>query len=128
METEVKEIMKMYNRVKSPVRLEDGRSKWFNVNVGIHYKSVLSSLLFVVVLDEITKDVREGILIDLVLLGDRWSKVEEKYGKWKKTLNNKGLKINVSKTKAFHSVQKTPSVAKIDLCAVFHKKIELQLY
>ena len=39
-ETEVKEIMKMNLRVKAAVRLEDGRSKWFDVNVGVHQNSL----------------------------------------------------------------------------------------
>ena len=58
-----------------------------NLNFGLHQGSVLSLLLFAVVLDEITKDLREGNLKEflnadnLELLGDSWSKVEEKYGK-----------------------------------------------
>ena len=109
------------------MRLEDGRSDPFDVDVGVHQGSVLSSLSlslsFAVVLDEITKDVTEGILYayDLVLLGDSWSEAE-KYSEWKKALNQKGLKINASKTKSCHTGPRTTSASKINPCAVCGKK------
>ena len=46
------------------------------MNVNVHQRSMLSHLLFAVILDEITKDVRGGLLKeifyadDLVLSGD----------------------------------------------------------
>ena len=79
--------------------------------------------------DEITKDVKEGILKeflhadDLVLLGDRWWEVEESYCKGKKALNNKGLKIYVSKIKEFYTGQRTISASKIDPCSVCGKRV-----
>ena len=78
------------------------------MKVGVHQGSVLSPLLFAIALDEITKDIREGIpkeypyADDLVLPGDCWSKVERRYSKWKRALQ-KGLKIHVNKTKASYT-------------------------
>ena len=52
------------------------------MKVGVHQGSALASLLFEVVMDEITKDVRESGAKELlydddsVLLGDRWDEVE----------------------------------------------------
>ena len=37
---------------------------------------------------------------DLVLLGESWEEVSAKYVAWKSALESKGLKVNVSKTKA----------------------------
>ena len=67
--------------------MEDGRSKLFDVNDKLHQESDLTLLLFAMVLDKTTKDVREGILKeflyvnDLLLPGGSWSGVEERYGK-----------------------------------------------
>ena len=80
--------------------------------LGVHQGSVLSPLLFAVVLDEITKDVREGILKeflyadDLVLLGNSWIEVEERYSRRKTAMEEKGLRVNVGKTKAFCTGEK----------------------
>ena len=113
MERKVKAIMEIYNGVETFVKLEGGRSKSFDINVRAFQSLVLSSLLFPVVMDEITKNGREGIqkefscVDDLVLLGDSWSVVEERNGKWKNALKDKSLKLNVSKAKAFHTEQRT---------------------
>jgi len=58
-------------------------------------------------MDEITRDVREGgvkeILYadDMVFLGGDWIKVENKYFRWKKAMKEKDMKVNVCKTKVF---------------------------
>ena len=38
---------------------------------------------------------------DIVLVGDNWEEVESRYTRWKKALQEKGMKINVNKTKVF---------------------------
>ena len=58
-------------------------------------------------MDAVTKDIREGVVKeilyadDIVLVGDNWKEVESRYTRWKKTLQDEGMKINVNKTKAF---------------------------
>ena len=55
------------------------------VKVGVHQGSILSPLLFALVMDEVTKDIREGVVKkmlyadDLVLVGDNWKEVEFRY-------------------------------------------------
>jgi len=62
---------------------------------------------FAVVMDETSRDVREGgvneILYadDLVLLGNDWTEVENRYFGWKRAMKEKGMKVNDCKTKAF---------------------------
>ena len=100
------------------------------VNVEVHLGSVLSPLLFAIILGEITKDMTEGIpkeylyADDLVLLGDCWSEVERRYSKWKKALQEKGLKISVNKTKAFYTGNIMIYQSEVDTCAVCGKRVE----
>ena len=60
-------------------------------------------------MDEVTKDMREGVVKemlyadDIVLISDNWEEIESRYTRWKKVLQEKGMKINVSKTKAFYT-------------------------
>ena len=59
-------------------------------------------------MDEVTKDIREGVVKempyadDIVLGGDNWEEIESRYIRWKKALQEKEMKINVNKTKAFY--------------------------
>jgi hypothetical protein len=129
-EREIQAIMEMYENVRTAVRVENERSDWFEVKVGVHQGSVLSPLLFAVVMDEVTKDVREGVVKeflyadDLVLLGDSWQEVEERYARWKKALEGKGLKVNVNKTKAFCTGERMAmTLAAKDPCSVCGKGV-----
>ena len=129
LEREIRAIMKMYNCMETAVRLEDRTSEWFEVKVGVHQGSVFSSLLSAIVLDEITKDIGEGIpkeylyADNLVLLEDCWSEVERRYSKWKRALQEKGSKINVNKTKVFYTGNIMIHLAKVDPCAVCGKRV-----
>jgi len=50
----------MYKNINTSVLMDEERSDEFVVKVGVHQGSVLSPLLFAVVMDEITRDLREG--------------------------------------------------------------------
>ena len=60
------------------------------MKVGVHQGLVRSHHLFAVVMDKVTKDMRESGVKellhadDLVLLGDNWVEVEIRYARWKK--------------------------------------------
>ena len=75
------------------------------MNVGVHQGSVLSPLLFIIVMEAVTHSVREGLpwemlyADDLVLVGKCEEEVKEKLRKWNECLKDKGLKINEDKTK-----------------------------
>ena len=128
-EKEIRAITEIYNCVETAVRMEDRRSEWFKVKVGVHQGSVLSPLLFAVAWDEITKDIRDGIpkeylyADDLVLFGDCWSEVERRYSKWKRALQQKRLKVNVNKTKTFYTSNIMVTQSKVDPCAVREKRV-----
>ena len=72
----VKAVMSLYEGAETKVRVVSGLSEDFSVKVGAHQRSVLSPLLFAMVIDEVTENARKGwikqILFadDLVLKGE----------------------------------------------------------
>ena len=57
----VKAIQAMYDGETTAVRLRDGESKEFRVMVGVHQGSVSSPLLFTIVLEALSREVRCGL-------------------------------------------------------------------
>ena len=69
----VRAVMTMYKHARTRIRSYGGSvSEWFGVNVGVYQGLVLSPLLFIIVMEAVTHNVRD---------------------------NDKGLKINEEKTK-----------------------------
>src|SRR5260221_12482878 len=87
------------------IKLKDGESKEFEVKVGVHHGSVLSPLLFIIVLEELSKEFREGLpwellyADDLALTAESEEKLVEKIKCWKKGMEEKGLRATMGKTK-----------------------------
>ena len=50
----VQTVMVMYEKARTTVRTKQGSSEEFEVNVGVHQGSVISLLLFVVVMEVVT--------------------------------------------------------------------------
>jgi hypothetical protein len=77
----------------------------FEVKVGVHQGSVLSPLLFIIVLEAISRKCRGGLPFgllyadDLVLMAESEELLLEKLRLWKKSLEDKGLRVNLGKTK-----------------------------
>ena len=75
------------------------------MNVGVYQGSVLSPLIFIIVMEAVTHTVREVLpwemlyADDLVLVGKCEEELKEKLRKWNECLKDKGLKINEDKTK-----------------------------
>ena len=61
----VKAVMVMYEGAQTVVRTT-GDSKAFNVKVGLHQGSVLSPLLFVIVMEMISRELRAGLPLELL--------------------------------------------------------------
>jgi hypothetical protein len=101
----VKAIKAMYEGVTTAVKLKSGESKEFEVQVGVHQGSVLSPLLFTIVLEALSKEFREGLpwellyADDLALLAESKAELLDKIKCWKEGLESKGLRVNVGKTK-----------------------------
>ena len=94
----VNAVMVMYEGAETVVRTTAGDSKAFNVKVGLHQGSVLSPLLFVIVMEMISRELRAGLPLELLYVGDlilmavSEESLCEKIVQWKSGLEAKGLK------------------------------------
>jgi hypothetical protein len=50
-------IKNMYDRVVTSVQTTDDDTNIFSINIGLHQSSALSPYLFVLVIDEVTRDI-----------------------------------------------------------------------
>ena len=98
-------MIALYVETRTRVKTVAGVSKDFDIGVGVHQGSILSPLLFIVVMDEVTKEVRNGVTWelgyadDLVLTAESEHYVLERFVRWRKELELKELKVNMEKTK-----------------------------
>ena len=105
----VKIVQPMYTDARSRVRVNDPLSEEFSVKIGIHQGSVLSPLLFIMVLEALSIEFRTGCpwellyADDLVLIAETMEELVGKFEKWKTDLEDKGLRVNAAKTKVMIS-------------------------
>ena len=71
----------------------------------MHRGSVLSPLIFAIVVDAVSEHTIEGLLNeilyadDLVLMSENLEDLRERFQRWRDALESKGLRINIRKTK-----------------------------
>ena len=105
----VRLVQSMYKDVRSRVRVGDGYSEEFGVGVGVHQGSVLSLLLFIIVLEALSREFRTGCPWELLYADDLMISVESmeellvKVQSWKTEMEKKGLCVNMGKTKIMES-------------------------
>jgi len=66
----VSAIMSMYTGAKTVIRTVYARSKCFEVKVGMHQVSALSPLLFVIVIEALSRELRVALPWELLYAGD----------------------------------------------------------
>ena len=100
-------VQSMYKNVGSRVRLDDGYSEEFGVQVGVHQDSVLRSRLFIIVLEALSREFRTGcpwelLYVDDLMISTGVMSMEEllvKLKTWKSEIKKMGLQVNMGKTK-----------------------------
>jgi len=98
-------IRAMYEGATTAVKLRSGESTEFEVRVGVHQGSVLSPLLFTIVLEALSQEFREGLpwellyADDLALIAESREELIVKIKRWKEGMESKGLRVNMGKTK-----------------------------
>ena len=122
--------MSLYEGCKTAVSVAGELSSSFSMKVGVHQGSALSPHLFIMLIDVLIEDVRDGSLVELlhaddpVLCGESLNEVMDKYGRWKNAVEGKGLRVNVDKTKGMHLLfGKKSSVSKVDPCGVCGEQV-----
>ena len=101
----VRLVQGMYANARSRVRVGEGFSKEFEVKVGVHQGSVLSLLLFIIVLEALSREFRAGVpwedlyADDLVIIADSLEECVRRLLIWKEAMEKKGLRVNAGKTK-----------------------------
>ena len=63
-------VMSLYEGCKTAILVDGKLSSSFSVKVGVHQGSALSPLLFIMVMDVLTEDVRDGSLMELLYADD----------------------------------------------------------
>jgi hypothetical protein len=105
----IKAVMYTYFEAKTAVKVGHGVSEEFEVKVGVHQGSVLSPLLFIIVMQAVSKHVSTGLpwellyADDLVLMAESEEELRQKLIDWKTAMEQKGLRVNIGKTKVMCS-------------------------
>ena len=81
----VRAVMSLYDGAKTRVRVGSAYSEQFELKVRVHQGSVLSPLLFAIVVDIITENARRGVVNellhadDLVIISEDMEDLKERF-------------------------------------------------
>jgi len=95
----------MYTGAKTVVRTVYGNSSGFEVKVGIHQGSALSPLLFVIVVEAMSREFRVALpwellyADDLVVIAETEEDLIKRLNEWKNNVDNRGIRVNINKAK-----------------------------
>ena len=95
----------MYANARSRVHVGEGYSEEFEVKDGVHQGSVLSPLLFIIVLEALSREFRSWVpwedlyVDDLVIIAESLEECVRRLLTLKEAMEKKGLRVNAGKTK-----------------------------
>ena len=105
----VSAVKSMYAGAKTVVRTVYSNSKGFEVKVGMHQGSALSPLLFVIVMEAISREFRVALpwellyADDLTVIAETEEELIKRLNEWKDNVESKGMRVNMNKTKVMIS-------------------------
>ena len=88
----------MYVNARSNVRVGEGYSEAYEVKVSVHQGSVLSPLLFIILLEALSREFHL-YADDLVIVAESLEECVRRLLTWKAAMEKKGLRVNAGKTK-----------------------------
>jgi len=95
-------VVSMYTGAKKR-RTVYGNSKCFEVKVGMHQGSALSPLLFVIVMEALSREFRVTLPLklyadDFVVIAETEEDLIKRLSEWKDNVENRSLRVNMNKT------------------------------
>ena len=105
-------VKAMYENAESTININGTIGDTFRLKFGVHQGSVLSPLLFIIVLEALTREFRTGLpwellyADDFVLMADSIEELEILFERWKSGMEQEGLRGNSGKTKVMTSKPK----------------------
>ena len=119
-------VQGMYSSARSHVRVGEGYSEEFEVKVGVHQGSVLSPLLFIIVLEALSREFRFGVpwedlyADDLVIIAESLEECVRRLLTWKEAMEEKGLRVNARKTKIRAGAGSPAEFRRVPMCCLSH--------
>ena len=101
----VRLVQGMYAIARSRIHVGEGYSEEFEVKFGVHQGSVLSPLLFIIVLEALSREFCSGVpwedfyADELVIIAESLKECVRRLLTWKEAMEKKGLRVNAGKTK-----------------------------
>ena len=95
-------VQGMYANARSRVRVGEGYSEEFEVKVGVHQGSVLSPLLFIIVLEALSREFRSGVPWEdlyAVIIAESLEECVRRLLTWKEAMENKRTESKCRKDK-----------------------------
>jgi len=114
----VSAVMSSYTGAKTVVRTVYGNSSSFEVKVGMHQGSTLSPLLFVIVMEAVSREFRVALpsellyADDLVVIAETEEDLIKRLNEWKNNVENRGVGVNMNKTKVMISGERQKPLQK----------------
>ena len=95
----------MYTGAKTVVRTVYGNGNGFEIKVGMHQGSALRPLLFVIVMEALSRDFKVALpsqllyADDLVVIADIEDDLIKRLNEWKDFVENRSMRVNMNKPK-----------------------------